>query len=138
MKNYAYSASQNVFLMSEWYENYVSAGSWPEDAVEVSDDIFNEFSVPDAGKVRVSGEDGLPAWADAPPPTEQELIAAVKAKQVALINEASQIIAPLKDALDGGYIAEEDKSKLIEWQKYRYTLTKVDPAKPSWPDKPAE
>ncbi|MDM3169406.1 tail fiber assembly protein [Citrobacter freundii] len=55
-----------------------------------------------------------------------------------LIAEASQIIAPLKDASDGGYIDDADKPKLTAWQKYRYALTKVDPAKPVWPEKPAE
>jgi len=136
--HYSYSASQNVFLMNEWHESYVAAGSWPDDAVEVTDIIFNEFSVPAAGKIRVAGSGGLPAWTDIPPPTADELIATAKAKQQALINEASSIIAPLKDALDGGYIDDEDKPRLTAWQKYRYALTKVDPAKPAWPDKPAQ
>ncbi|MFT2716469.1 tail fiber assembly protein, partial [Enterobacter sp. 01-M-05-SI-ECC] len=29
-----------------------------------------------------------------------------------------------------------DKPKLAAWQKYRYALTKVDPAKPVWPEMP--
>ncbi|WP_368318742.1 tail fiber assembly protein [Escherichia coli] len=32
---------------------------------------------------------------------------------------------------------DADKPKLVAWQKYRYDLTKVDPAKPIWPAKPA-
>lgn len=138
MKNhYSYSSSQNVFLMNEWRESYITAGSWPADAIEVSDEVFNEFSVPAEGKMRVAGNDGLPAWADIPPPTEDELIASAKAKQQSLINEAASIIAPMKDALDGGYIDDADKPKLTEWQKYRYALTKVDLSKPVWPEKPA-
>ncbi|MFK8926525.1 tail fiber assembly protein [Enterobacter sp. 04-C-01-SI_S15] len=31
---------------------------------------------------------------------------------------------------------DADKPKLAAWQKYRYALTKVDPAKPVWPEMP--
>ncbi|WP_302421739.1 tail fiber assembly protein [uncultured Citrobacter sp.] len=58
------------------------------------------------------------------------------AKKSALIFDASQVIAPLKDADDGGYIDDADKPKLVAWQKYRYELTKVDPGNPAWPTKP--
>lgn len=135
---YVYSASQNIFLMNNWKEAYISAGTWPDDLVEVSDAVFDEFSVQMRDKVRIAGVDGMPAWADMPPPTADEIIKAATAKKQALISEAAQFIAPLKDALDGGYIDDEGKPKLTEWQKYRYYLTKVDPAKPVWPEKPAE
>lgn len=58
------------------------------------------------------------------------------AKKTALIYEATQFIAPLVDAKDGGYIDDADVTVLTAWQKYRYMLTKVDTAKPVWPDKP--
>ncbi|ATB82739.1 tail fiber assembly protein [Escherichia coli O21:H28] len=59
-----------------------------------------------------------------------------EAKKTALINEATQFIAPLADAKEGGYIDDADIPVLTAWQKYRYALTKVDPSKPVWPDKP--
>ncbi|WP_053390267.1 tail fiber assembly protein [Citrobacter braakii] len=71
-----------------------------------------------------------------PPPTTEQLTDQVRAKIKALISEAASVIDPLKEALEGEYIDEEDKPKLMAWQKYRYALTKVDPANPSWPDKP--
>lgn len=58
------------------------------------------------------------------------------AKKSALIYEATQFIAPLVDAKDGGYIDESDILVLTAWQKYRYALTKVDPIKPVWPARP--
>lgn len=58
-------------------------------------------------------------------------------KKAALILEASSYIAPLVDARDGGYIDDADVPVLAAWQKYRYALTKVDPAKPVWPELPA-
>ena len=71
-----------------------------------------------------------------PAPTTEQLVKIAEEKKVALIAEATQIIDPLKYALDGDYIDEADKPRLVAWQKYRYALTKVDPAKPVWPDKP--
>lgn len=50
--------------------------------------------------------------------------------------EARQIIEPLKYAADGGYIDDADKPRLIEWQRYLYVLSKVDPSKPARPEKP--
>lgn len=55
----------------------------------------------------------------------------------ALIFEATNFIAPLIDARDGGYIDDADIPVLSAWQKYRYALTKVDPSKPVWPESPS-
>lgn len=137
MGNYIYSPATNGFYPLALKDDYVTAGSWPVDEVEVSDNTAHEFMVSaPQGKVRVAGADGLPAWADIPPPTVEELTAAATRKIATLRAEADSIIAPLKDALDGGYIGDSDKLKLTEWQKYRYALTKVDPTKPVWPTKP--
>lgn len=57
-------------------------------------------------------------------------------QKAVLIFEASNYIAPLVDARDGGYIDDADIPVLAVWQKYRYALTKVDPAKPVWPARP--
>lgn len=62
--------------------------------------------------------------------------AANEAKKTALIYEATQFIAPLADAMAGGYIDDADIPVLTAWQKYRYALTKVEPPKPVWPRKP--
>lgn len=59
-------------------------------------------------------------------------------RKAALIAEATAMIAPLQDAKDGGYIDDEDIPALTDWQKYRYALTKVDPANPSWPERPGQ
>lgn len=137
MGNYIYSPATNGFYPLALKDDYVTAGSWPVDEVEVSDNTAHEFMVSaPQGKVRVAGADGLPAWADIPSPTVEELTAAATRKIATLRAEADSIIAPLKDALDGGYIDDGDKLKLTEWQKYRYALTKVDPTKPVWPTKP--
>lgn len=118
--------------------DYIAAGVWPENGQDVDEDVFSEFTgQPPAGKTRMAGIDGLPAWEDILPPTPEQIAAFTTQQKTILLTEASTIIAPLKDALDGGYIDDEDKPKLTAWQKYRYELTKVDPDNPSWPDKPA-
>lgn len=138
MSEYIYSAKKNAFYPHELKLQYENSASWPDDGIDINEAVFKEFTTPPLGKVRIAGADGLPAWADIPPPTAEELTAVATRKIAILRAEADDIIAPLKDALDGGYINDSDKPKLTEWQKYRYALTKVDPAKPVWPDKPAE
>ncbi|EAC1938297.1 TPA: tail assembly chaperone [Escherichia coli] len=135
---YLYSKLKNLFFLKDNEDSYRAAGVLPDDCIDVDDDLFNEFSQPKAGKVRVVGADGLPKWGDAPSLTDDEVFAANIEKKAALIAEAGQVIAPLSDALAGGYIDDADKPKLTDWQKYRYALTKVDPANPVWPEKPAE
>lgn len=71
---YAYSASKNAFYSYEWKEEYDAAGTWPADAVDVSDDVWKEFSSePPAGKVRAHDSSGLPVWIDKPAPPNSEL-----------------------------------------------------------------
>lgn len=53
-------------------------------------------------------------------------IAAAESERSRLYAIASEKIALLKDASDGGYIDENDKPLLTAWQKYRYDLSKVD------------
>lgn len=43
-----------------------------------------------------------------------------------LINEVTNIIAPMADALNGGYIDDKDIRRLDKWQRYRYELTKIN------------
>ncbi|EJR7285186.1 tail fiber assembly protein [Citrobacter freundii] len=119
-------------------DEYRAAGLWPESGHDVDESLFAIFTgQPPAGKTRIAGVDELPAWGDIPPQTPEQIAALAKHQQAFLLSEASTVIAPLKDALDGGYIDDEDKLKLTAWQKYRYALTKVDLATPSWPAKPA-
>ena len=63
MSEYIYSAKNNAFYPVNMKEDYVEAGSWPDDGKDVSEDCFLEFtSVSHTDKYRVAGEDGLPSW----------------------------------------------------------------------------
>ena len=58
---YVYSASNNCFFEKERVQYYVSCGWSIDDAIEVDDSVFNEFSVSRPGFTRVA-KDGLPSW----------------------------------------------------------------------------
>lgn len=83
---------------------------------------------------------------NAPPPTQAEIDAALQAATVAnqqqkeaLMNEASQRISILQDAVDLEIATEEEANALPLWKKYRVLLSRVDANKSdnvSWPEKP--
>ncbi|HAF5679633.1 TPA: DUF4376 domain-containing protein [Salmonella enterica] len=67
---YHYSPSQNAFYSDDMKQVYIDAGSFPDDTVEVSDDVWLKFAGnhPPEGKQRAAGHDGLPCWVDIPLP----------------------------------------------------------------------
>ncbi len=67
---YYYSPSQNVFYPEDLKEVYIDAGTFPDDTVKVSDDVWLEFAgnPPPEGKQRAAGHDGMPCWVDIPLP----------------------------------------------------------------------
>lgn len=70
MESYFYSPSKNQFLAKSMLDDYKKSGSWPDDAVEVSIDVYQAFGVSPApvGKIMMAGSDGLPCWGDIPLP----------------------------------------------------------------------
>lgn len=137
MSKIYFSAATSGFYPEELKENYEEGTGWPDDAVEITFAEWRQFAGDcPAGKRLGADEQGYPVWDDVPPPTDEELTAAALEKAKLLRAEADAVIAPLKDAFDGGYIDELDKSTLTAWQKYRYNLLKVDLNDPEWPAKP--
>jgi len=67
-----YSPSKNAFYAPEFRADYDAAGTWPDDAVEVSEELYAQTLNPPAGKIRVAGADGLPALIDLPVESEQQ------------------------------------------------------------------
>ncbi|MGG6084969.1 DUF4376 domain-containing protein [Salmonella enterica] len=67
---YHYSPSKNAFYPDELKQVYIDAGTFPDDTVEVSDDVWLEFAGnhPPEGKQRAAGSDNLPCWVDIPLP----------------------------------------------------------------------
>lgn len=67
---YHYSPSKNAFYPDELKQVYIDAGTFPDDTVEVSDDVWLEFAGnhPPEGRQRAAGHDNLPCWVDIPLP----------------------------------------------------------------------
>ncbi|PQQ27691.1 tail fiber assembly protein [Photorhabdus hindustanensis] len=138
---YFYSAKTNSFYPIELEQNYIASGSLPDDIIEVSLDIYQEYAANNApeGKYRIAGQNGLPEWADIPPPTKEELQQYVESKKQQFILEASQKIAPLQDAVDLGIANKEEEAALLVWKKYRVMLNRIDISQApgiEWPEQP--
>lgn len=109
----------------------------PPDALEIDEAIYNSL-------MRANHDDGMEIDFSSFPPTvvqpqplsAGQLISLNESRKSALLAEASAVIAPLRDALDGGYIKDADTPRLEAWQRYRYDLTGVDTANPVWPPRP--
>ena len=140
MTNYKYSAKNDVFIPTSFIAEYEKSGWDFSDAIDVDDDVYLEFITPPAGKVRVAGKDGLPAWEDIPPPTKAELTGQAELKKQTLITEASQKTQLWQTQLMLDILTEEDKASLKEWMLYVQEVQAVDPslgADVVWPTPPA-
>ncbi|PCQ43990.1 tail fiber assembly protein [Citrobacter freundii] len=134
---YLFNPENNTFNPYSLREQYEQYGNWPSSGVDVTEDIFTKYTqTPPEGKCLGHDEDGGPCWVDVPPLSYEQVVSQAEQQKSMLLAEASAFIAPLADALAGGYIDDDDAPRLTAWQKYRYALTKVDPAKPIWPEKP--
>ncbi|EHM0210861.1 tail fiber assembly protein, partial [Escherichia coli] len=59
MTQYYYSASENAFFPAVLEEQYKKAGTFPDDAREIDDDVAVTFiGNPPDGKIRIAGSDG--------------------------------------------------------------------------------
>ncbi|UAN39863.1 MULTISPECIES: tail fiber assembly protein [unclassified Enterobacter] len=141
MGNYFYSAKKNAFYPVSLEDAYRAANSWPEDGVEVDDSVYLEYSAtPPEGKVRVA-KDGVPSWADIPPPTHEELVASANAEKQKRIDQANDYMNskqwPGKAAM--GRLKDSEKEQYNAWLDYLDELEAVDTSTApdiKWPDKP--
>ncbi|GGD09206.1 hypothetical protein GCM10011513_03390 [Franconibacter daqui] len=73
MNSYLYDAVTNAFYPFALRDDYVAAGMWPANGVEVDEATFAAFQNPPPGKVRVADSEGNPSWVDTPPIPNSEL-----------------------------------------------------------------
>ena len=90
----------------------------PDDAVEISESewktLINSQSVT---KMITCGENGHPVIVDRPSPTPEQLALINDEKKSALIAEATNVIAPLQDAVDLGMATDDETKLLLAWKK---------------------
>lgn len=140
---FGYSKTSNAFYLMGSKENYINAGTWHNDITEVDDEIAAEFmQSPPTGKVRIAGDDGIPAWVDIPPPTHDELIAQANVQKASLINAANAFINskqwPGKAAI--GRLKADELAQYNLWLDYLDALEAVDTSTApdiDWPEMPA-
>ncbi|EQC4543711.1 MULTISPECIES: tail fiber assembly protein [Enterobacterales] len=141
--NYIYSAINNSFYPSSMKDDYQRAGTWPDDAVEVDDNIYLEFTAePPEGKMRIAGENGLPVWGDLTPPTREEMIKVAEQQQQQLIDSAMQSVTVIQLKLQAGRIlTDSEKAKLNAILDYIDAVTAANTTNApdiDWPTLPAE
>lgn len=136
--SYLWSPAKKGFYPAEEQAQFTALNAWPDDGVEVSEaDHDALFPVP-VGKL-VDTVDGYPAWVDAPPPTQEELVFAAEQQKSTLLAEAYATISIWQTELQLGIISDEDKASLIAWMNYIKAVQAVDTSKApdiTWPDKP--
>ncbi|KAA1047291.1 tail fiber assembly protein [Pseudocitrobacter sp. 73] len=142
---YFYSALRNAFFPDVLRNGFEDAGTWPDDALEISDDIYTEFGRMTApyGKIMVAGENGLPEWADMKQPelSQDELIAKAEATKTRILSAATQVISTLEDAVDLGIATEAEEVALVAWKKYRVLVRRIKTENApdiDWPEEPED
>lgn len=141
MSGFFYSATTNGAYPQSDIEIFKATGTWPDDAVLMSAEVFSEFfsELPPAGKMRAGGPQGLPVWVDIPSPTKEQLIAQAERQRSSLRSEADNEIAWRQDAVDLDMATEKEAADLLAWKKYRIQINRVntDTAPDiNWPAKP--
>ncbi|ELY2957384.1 tail fiber assembly protein [Enterobacter asburiae] len=141
MQKYLYAAETNAFYPLVKQTDYEAVGMWPEKGVEVDEALFVLFQSPPPGKIRVSGTNGMPAWADIPPLTQEEIIAKTIAIRNIKITEANTFINerqwPGKAVL--GRLNEDEKRQYGLWLDYLEELEAVNASAEAdiiWPSQP--
>lgn len=123
-----YSPSQNVAYPQTLMPAYKTAGTLPEDLVEITEDVFMEYFInpPPMGKYREAGANGHPAWVDIPPVTKEAVIAEAESQRQNLLAASTVIIAPLQDAVELAIATDDELKRYTEWRKYRVLLSRID------------
>lgn len=104
MSGFYYSVTTNGAYQESDIELYKASSTWPDDAVLMSAEVFSEFfrELPPAGKIRVAGPGGLPAWTDIPQPSKEELINQAEQQKQRRIDDAMQSISVIQLKLRAG------------------------------------
>jgi len=142
MGKYIYSALTNAFYPLSLKGDYERSGTWPDDGVEVSDEVASEFMAPPpAGIRRIPGDEGLPAWGDVPPPTHEEAVAHAQAEKQYRIDSANDHMNgkqwPGKAVL--GRLKGEELAQYNAWLDYLDALEATDVSSApdiAWPEQP--
>lgn len=112
----------------------------PSTAVEIStEDYETLLSGQENGKEITPNINGYPILTAPPALTQQQQVIIASSNRLSLMGNASDMIAPLQDAVDLGDSTSEEEALLKIWKQYRVALNRLDISKApdiSWPVKP--
>lgn len=139
-----YAFSNGNFYPLSMREVYETSDSWPTEYIEVDESVFTEFSAtPPVGKIRGTGDDGMPAWVDIPPPTQAEIIAEAEREKQRRIDAANEFMNskqwPGKAAISR--LKGDELAQYNLWLDYLDALDAVKTASApdtKWPTPPGE
>lgn len=143
MNAYFFSASALGFFALDLKDVYDAAGTWPDDAVSIDEDTWQQFiSTQPTGKQLGADAHGNPVWVDIPAPTAEELIAAAEREKQVRIEQANYYINskqwPGKAVL--GRLKGIELEQYNLWLDYLDALEAVDTSSApdiNWPVSPA-
>ncbi|KPC53038.1 tail fiber assembly protein [Amantichitinum ursilacus] len=109
----------------------------PADAIEVSDDLFQQTMQETDGIWTLHADGGITKQAF-PPPTAEQIQFSNKVIRDGLLAVAALAIAPLQDAVDLEIDTPAEAALLKAWKQYRVALNRVDltQAVVAWPAAP--
>ncbi|HBM9594744.1 tail fiber assembly protein [Escherichia coli] len=143
MNAYFFSASVLGFFALDLKDVYDAAGTWPDDAVSIDNDTWQQFiSTQPAEKQLGADAQGNPVWVDIPAPNAEELIAAAEREKQVRIEQANYYINskqwPGKAVL--GRLKGIELEQYNLWLDYLDALEAVDTSSApdiNWPVSPA-
>lgn len=133
----------NGFYAEQMKDEYEQNDGWPDDAIELTDAEYNQFSQPAPDGKILSAIDGRPSWIDTPPPTADELVAMAELDRLRRIDQANDFMNgkqwPGKAAI--GRLKGGELEQYGLWLDYLDALDAVDTSSSpdiDWPTPPAE
>ncbi|MEM7932064.1 tail fiber assembly protein [Morganella morganii subsp. sibonii] len=137
-----FSATTCGFYPLDMKQDYIDAGTWPDDAVEMTNKEKETYWTKQAppGKQLGGDKKGRPAWVDIPPLTQEQAILFAEERKQFLIAEVHTETQILQTKLALKRIKADELELLNAWLDYLELLEAVDTTTApdiNWPVKPA-
>ncbi len=138
---FGYSAKVNAFFLLDDEEAYRAGGTWQDDIIPVTEDLWRRFvSQPPEGKTRGAEKNGMPGWVDIPDREKREADRRFALKSD-LLERAVDEIRMLTIVQDVYGLSDEEKGKLADWKKYLADVYRMEinsKDKVDWPRAPGK
>ncbi|ENU1228406.1 tail fiber assembly protein [Providencia rettgeri] len=136
---YRFNADDNSFYSHELKDYYINAGVWPENGVDIDDDVRNGYLIKKEGFVVGSDKNGHPKWVKAAPKSKEQYIAEAEMQKQLCAEEAEKNITILERKVRLNMATEADKNSLTAWEIYSIKIADIDTSQApdvTYPPKP--